>query len=84
MPEALIRPSRHLLPRAGRRGDKRILVVGTADTKGEASRLSQIGDPSRAMPIVVDVGIGIGAPGCAVDIPAADCRRRRRQDLGGP
>ena len=47
---------------------KRILVVGTADTKGEelAYLRSAIAD-AGAVPIVVDVGIG--APSCAVDIP---------------
>src|SRR5277367_5984761 len=46
---------------------KRILVVGTADTKGEELVFlrSAIAD-AGAMPIVVDVGIG--APSCAVDI----------------
>jgi len=47
---------------------KRILVAGTADTKGEelAYLRSAITD-AGATPIVVDVGIG--APRCAVDIP---------------
>ena len=50
---------------------KRILVVGTADTKGEelAYLRSAIAE-AGAMPIVVDVGIG--APGCAVDIPRSE------------
>jgi len=50
---------------------KRILVVGTADTKGEelAYLRSAIAE-AGATPIVVDVGIG--APGCAVDIPRSD------------
>jgi len=50
---------------------KRILVVGTADTKGEelAYLRSAIAE-AGAMPIVVDVGMS--APGCAVDIPRSE------------
>ena len=50
---------------------KRILVVGTADTKGEelAYLRSAIAD-AGAVPIVVDVGIG--APSCAVDISRSE------------
>ena len=47
---------------------KRILVVGTADTKGEelAYLRTAIAD-AGAVGIVVDVGVG--EPKCAVDIP---------------
>jgi uncharacterized protein (UPF0261 family) len=49
---------------------KRILVVGTADTKGEElAYLRACVAEAGASPIVVDVGIG--EPRCAIDVPRA-------------
>ena len=55
---------------------KRILVVGTADTKGEelAYLRTAIAD-AGAVALVVDVGIG--EPKCAVDIPRSQVAARR-------
>jgi uncharacterized protein (UPF0261 family) len=47
---------------------KRVLVVGTADTKGEElAYLRSLVAEAGALPVVVDVGVG--KPQCAVDIP---------------